>query len=172
MTKAVNTLLPLADVRSYDIPSAWPLSLPWWLLIISIVALLIIVTMLLRHRLQRNRAKKEALSLIMSDEIRHDPVKMLELVKRAVYSYFPREQMAHLSGDELYAYLDRLYPSTQLSESFQANNQLWQKAIYSPDPLTDEETACCQKICQQWINGALPPSKELLHTLNAEVAHV
>ena len=172
MTKAVNNLLPLADVRSYEIPSAWPLSWPWWLLIIFVVSLTVIVAIMLRRRQQRHSAKKEALSLIMSDQIRHDPVKMLELVKRAFYSYYPRNHISHLNGAELYAVLDSVCPTTDSGVDFHAHSELWQKAIYSPDPLTDEETACCQKMCHQWINRALPPSKERLHTLNAEVVHV
>ncbi|MGF1765595.1 DUF4381 domain-containing protein [Aliivibrio kagoshimensis] len=172
MSNSVNKLLPLEDIRSYDIPSLWPLSWPWWLLIIFVVSLGVIATMLLRRRQQQHRAKKEALLLIMSDEIRHDPVKMLELVKRAFFSYYPRSLISHLNGTELYTILDQASSSSDSSTGFQAHSELWQHAIYAPSTLCRDDLIRCHQTCVHWLHTALPASKQQLDNLNSEVTHV
>ncbi|GAK82619.1 hypothetical protein JCM19238_162 [Vibrio ponticus] len=81
------------------------------------------------------------------------PAAALELVRQAALCYFPREQIAQLTGKEWYAFLD----SQVDNPLFEANFEQWQTVLYSKQPITNSEELV--QHCYQWVEQALPPKK-------------
>ena len=96
-------------------------------------------------------AKKTAQRLMASHQ---KPADAIELVRQAALCYFPREEIAQLTGKEWYEFLD-----SQLNQPvFIANYELWQQALYSKHPI--QETHTLLQDCSLWIDQALPPKRK------------
>ena len=97
--------------------------------------------------------KKAALRIFLRSKENMTPSEAIELVRQAALSYFPREDIAKLTGHEWYAFLDKNAPSP----IFIHNETLWQNALYHKEPNFD--SARLVNDCQEWIQNALPPVK-------------
>ena len=133
-------------------PPSWlPLAWGWWTLIASVIVGLLIVWLLLYRKKRHLAAKKTAQRLMASHQ---KPADAIELVRQAALCYFPREEIAQLTGKEWYEFLD-----SQLNQPvFIANYELWQQALYSKHPI--QETHTLLQDCSLWIDQALPPKRK------------
>ena len=151
MSKDTSTLLPLNPMHLPEPPSWFPLAWGWWALIASIIVGLLIVWLLLYRKKRHLAAKKTAQRLMASHQ---KPADAIELVRQAALCYFPREEIAQLTGKEWYEFLD-----SQLNQPvFIANYELWQQALYSKHPI--QETHTLLQDCSLWIDQALPPKRK------------
>lgn len=151
MGKDTSTLLPLNPMHLPEPPNWFPLAWGWWALIASVIVGLLIVWLLLYRKKRHLAAKKTAQRLMASHQ---KPADAIELVRQAALCYFPREEIAQLTGKEWYEFLD-----SQLNQPvFIANYELWQQALYSKHPI--QETHTLLQDCSLWIDQALPPKRK------------
>ncbi|WP_194436545.1 DUF4381 domain-containing protein [Vibrio fluminensis] len=150
MTSSNNdSLLPLNDMALPEAPSWFPLTWGWWAALGACFLIIIALIVFLRWRKKRLAPKKTALLLIQ----REQPAAALELVRQAALCYYPREQIAQLTGNDWYTFLD----SQVSTPIFAANAERWQSALYSKQIIENGDELV--QHCYQWVDEALPPKK-------------
>lgn len=154
MTQASNTSqLPLKPMQLPDLPSWFPLAWGWWATIGIIVAVILFCWLLIRWKKKRLAPKKTALRLLTGTPMPLEPSEAIELLRQAALCYYPREEIANLTGKDWYAFLD-----SQIQEPlFETNSELWQQALYQKEPVQNSQALVGD--CYQWVSDALPPKK-------------
>ncbi|RTZ17633.1 DUF4381 domain-containing protein [Vibrio aquaticus] len=148
-----TSTLPLNPIHLPDAPSWLPLSWGWWATFAAIVFFVIATLLFLRWRKKRLAPKKTALRLL---SIEQKPAEAIELVRQAALCYFPREEIAQLTGKEWYAFLD----SHIATPHFSTNYDSWQQVLYSKQAVEGSEQLT--QHCLDWVEQALPPKKRNL----------
>ncbi|WP_325893524.1 DUF4381 domain-containing protein [Grimontia sp. NTOU-MAR1] len=144
--------LPLADIHLQQTPGIWPLAWGWWLLIAAALVFLVAFFLWQQKRQQRRAAQQEALKALRGI---HSLSEINILLKRAALTYYPRDDVAALTSERWMAFLDQQLPVRH--QGFVATHTLWQKGLFSPQPISDEEFAKCQQLAERWLKHALPP---------------
>ncbi len=153
MNQSLSDLLQLNPLQLPPAPSWWPLAWGWLSLIGLTLATILIITLLIRWKRKRLAPKKAALRILELSKENMTPSDAIELVRQAALCYFPREEIAKLTGRNWYEFLDSYLPSPL----FKQNETLWQKALYQKESATDSTGLVDD--CQAWIQQALPPKK-------------
>ncbi|ANP77788.1 hypothetical protein A134_15430 [Vibrio crassostreae 9CS106] len=155
--------LDLSPVIAPDAPTWWPLAWGWWAVIITAIFLIALVFFILKRRKNNQQAKQEALSYFSNSQSQDglSPSKAQRILRQAALSYFPREKIAGLSGDDWLKFLD-----AQLAKPlFVAKQSQWQQALYQDVALmNDEQKKAQQQLvndCETWLRKALPPKRGL-----------
>ena len=132
-------------------------------MIITAISLIALVFFILKSRKNNQQAKQEALSYFSNSQSQDglSPSKAQDIVRQAALSYFPREKIAGLSGDDWLTFLD-----AQLAKPlFAAKQSQWQQALYQDVALmNDEQKKAQQQLvndCETWLRKALPPKRGL-----------
>ncbi|MFA0555228.1 DUF4381 domain-containing protein [Vibrio sp. 10N.222.55.A1] len=153
--------LDLSPVIAPDAPTWWPLAWGWWAVIITAIFLIALVFFILKRRKNNQQAKQEALSYFSNSQSQDglSLSKAQDIVRQAALSYFPREKIAGLSGDDWLKFLD-----AQLAKPlFVAKQSQWQQALYQDVALmNDEQKKAQQQLvndCETWLRKALPPKR-------------
>ncbi|MEZ8819760.1 DUF4381 domain-containing protein [Vibrio sp. 10N.222.54.A1] len=153
--------LDLSPVIAPDAPTWWPLAWGWWAVVITAIALIALVFFILKRRKNNQQAKQEALSYFSNSQSQDglSPSKAQRILRQAALSYFPREKIAGLSGDDWLKFLD-----AQLAKPlFVAKQSQWQQALYQDVALmNDEQKKAQQQLvndCETWLRKALPPKR-------------
>ena len=157
----MNQPLDLSPIITPSAPSWWPLAWGWWAVIITAIALIALVFFIVKRRQKNQHAKNEALACFRNSQPSNalSPSEAQDIVRQAALSYFPRDKVAGLSGDDWLAFLD-----TQLTKPlFAAKQSQWQQALYQDASLmTDEQKKAQQQLvndCETWLRKALPPKR-------------
>ncbi|MCB5360464.1 DUF4381 domain-containing protein [Vibrio lentus] len=157
----MNQPLDLSPIITPSAPSWWPLAWGWWLIIITAIVLIALVFFIVKHRQKNQQAKNEALACLRNSQSSSalSPSAAQDIVRQAALSYFPREKVAGLSGDDWLAFLD-----TQLAKPlFAAKQSQWQQALYQDTALMNDEQKNAQQQlvndCETWLRKALPPKR-------------
>ncbi|MDH5926107.1 DUF4381 domain-containing protein [Vibrio lentus] len=157
----MNQPLDLSPIITPSAPSWWPLAWGWWLIIITAIVLITLVFFIVKHRQKNQQAKNEALACLRNSQSSSalSPSAAQDIVRQAALSYFPREKVAGLSGDDWLAFLD-----TQLTKPlFSEKQSLWQQALYQDTALMNDEQKNAQQQlvndCETWLRKALPPKR-------------
>jgi hypothetical protein len=155
--------LPLRDIHLPDAISWWPPATGWWLVLGSIVATLIIVLLVKKIR-QRNQLKKSALDALT--EIRNqyennNDKKVLAqslsvLLRRASISFYPRNNVASLTGEQWLQHLD----NTSDKKGFKTSvGSTLITAPYLPDDKNPDDqnnsidANSLISLCESWIRS-------------------
>ncbi len=153
--------LDLSPVIAPDAPTWWPLAWGWWAVVITAIALIALVFFIVKRRKNNQQAKQEALSYFSNSQSQDglSPSKAQDIVRQAALSYFPREKIAGLSGDDWLTILE-----AQLAKPlFAAKQSQWQQALYHDVALmNDEQKKAQQQLindCEIWLRKALPPKR-------------
>ncbi|CDU14779.1 DUF4381 domain-containing protein [Vibrio coralliirubri] len=153
--------LDLSPVIAPDAPTWWPLAWGWWAVIITAISLIALVFFIVKRRKNNQQAKQEALSYFSNSQSQDglSPSKAQDMVRQAALSYFPREKIAGLSGDDWLKFLD-----AQLAKPlFVAKQSQWQQALYQDVALmNDDQKKAQQQLvndCETWLRKALPPKR-------------
>ncbi|MEZ8882390.1 DUF4381 domain-containing protein [Vibrio sp. 10N.222.54.B12] len=153
--------LDLSPVIAPDAPTWWPLAWGWWAVVITAIALIALVFFIVKRRKNNQQAKQEALSYFSNSQSQDglSPSKAQRILRQAALSYFPREKIAGLSGDDWLKFLD-----AQLAKPlFVAKQSQWQQALYQDVALmNDEQKKAQQQLvndCETWLRKALPPKR-------------
>ncbi|MDM7486546.1 MAG: DUF4381 domain-containing protein [Vibrio metschnikovii] len=157
--QAASSLLDLNALHLPALPSWWPLAWGWWVSAAAAVSVILLVAFLIDWKRKRLAPKKTALRLLGMPAGYQTPSSAIELLRQAALCYFPREDIAHLTGHDWYVFLDN-----QLGQPlFVPNLTLWQKALYQKQPIEHPERLVAD--CYLWIDKALPPTKRSLRNL-------
>jgi hypothetical protein len=147
-----ETPLDLKGVQLPDVPAWFPLAWGWWASAIGVLIALLCVVWLYCWQRKRLAPKKTALRLIDQPHC-NNPASAMEVVRQVVLSYYPRNEVAYLTGDDWYAFLD-----AEITQPlFVPNRDKWQQALYQKQSAEDEQQLV--EHCQQWVREALPPKK-------------
>lgn len=116
---------------------------------------------ILKRRKNNQQAKQEALSYFGNRQPsnRLSPSEAQHILRQAALSYFPREKVASLAGDDWLKFLD-----AQLKKPlFVEKQSQWQQSLYQdPTSINDEQRKVQQQLvndCETWIRKALPPKR-------------
>ena len=153
--------LDLSPAIAPDAPTWWPLAWGWWAVIVIAITLITLVFLIVKRRKNNQIPKQEALSYFSNRQSsnRLSPSEAQRILRQAALSYFPREKVAGLSGDDWFAFLD-----AQLAKPlFSVKQSQWQQALYQDASLmTDEQKKVQQQLvndCETWLRKALPPKR-------------
>ncbi|MCK8082153.1 MULTISPECIES: DUF4381 domain-containing protein [Vibrio] len=153
--------LDLSPVIAPDAPTWWPLAWGWWAVIITAISLIALVFFILKRRKNNQQAKQEALSYFSNRQSsnRLSPSEAQRILRQAALSYFPREKVAGLAGNDWLKFLD-----AQLKKPlFVAKQSQWQQALYQDVALMNDEQKKAQlqliNDCEIWLRKALPPKR-------------
>ncbi|NAW64151.1 DUF4381 domain-containing protein [Photobacterium halotolerans] len=146
--------LQLADLHLPALPDPWPLAWGWWasaLLIIILLTLLYLVVSHLKVRRNLKAGKNQALAQLKRAQ---SVSEINTLLRQAALTYFPREQVAGLSGHHWMAFLDHQLPEQH--QGFVSLNDAWTQALYASKVGDDIHNACRHQ-AEIWLRHALPP---------------
>lgn len=151
--------LPLRDIHLPDSISWWPPAIGWWLLPLLLILIIAAFYLYRRYRKQHKTInyQKAALSELSHIEKQFPETHSMEylrqisaLLRRIMLSYYPRENVASLTGERWFEELHKL----SKGDFFSAEQQLLiLQAAYRPSAEFDR--TALQKTCKQWIE-ALP----------------
>ena len=152
MKETSSTPLELNALHLPDAPTWWPLAWGCWSGAASFVCGFVIIMLVIHWKRKRMAPKKTALRLL-NPHLKQTPSSAIELLRQAALCYFPREEIAHLTGNAWYTFLD-----TQVGRPlFVPNETVWQQALYQKQKIADADALVAD--CYQWVNDALPPKK-------------
>lgn len=122
----------------------WPPTPGWWIVLALLaIALVALLGRMLIHW-QRNRYRRDALNLV--DHLL--PEELPGLVKRVALSAWPREQVAHLTGQPWLAFLDRTGETTVFTTGA---GRVLESLIYQPIP--QEDLSEMRRAIRHWIRN-------------------
>ncbi|PKF49587.1 DUF4381 domain-containing protein [Enterovibrio nigricans] len=152
MTTPTSNTLPLADIHLQAAPGLWPLAWGWWAVLAVLLVIAIAAIVALRQHRQKRFAQQQAIKQLSDAS---SLAEVNALLKRAALTYFPRHDVAKLTGHAWLAFLDNQRgPSNQ---AFLPHEALWQKGAFSQKGLSDEELDLCKALAKNWLKDALPP---------------
>jgi hypothetical protein len=158
MTQTFEQLLELNPLHLPATPSWWPIAWGWLSLAGALFAGLLVVWLFINWRIKRQIPRKTALRLLHSTRTQVTPSEAIELLRQAALCYFPRQDIAYLTGPEWYQFLDQ-----QLGRPlFTPNETQWQQALYKKNPTSDSQNSGRDRLvedCYVWVSEALPPRK-------------
>lgn len=167
MASNVSTpALPLADIHLQQAPGIWPLAWGWWLVIAAVLIAVLLAIYWLRLRNDRLAAQQEALVAL-----KHacSIAELNTLLKRAALSYYPRQDVAGLTGERWLAFLDSQLAPVQ--QGFMAQSALWQQGAYSNTPCSETDLNQAKSLATRWLKQALPAKRKTASS-HTEARHV
>ncbi|MCW8345711.1 DUF4381 domain-containing protein [Vibrio sp. ZSDZ65] len=124
--ETISHPLELSSLTLPTAPSWWPLGPGWWISALALAFIIVCSIFWYRRNKQKTRAKRAALNLFKIERHTLTPSSAIEVVRQAALSYYPRQDIAKLSGQSWYQFLD-----SQLAENvFSPNQALWNQALY------------------------------------------
>ncbi|MEZ9928417.1 DUF4381 domain-containing protein [Vibrio breoganii] len=148
--------LPLKPLHLPLEPSFWPLPWGYWSLF-ALIAIALILSLVTQRKLRnKKRAKKAALHILKQGSNCLTVSEAQELVRQAALSYFPRNDIAKLTGEKWLSFLD----SQLATPRFSQNKEQWQSILYSSGVKDHAVNASLIEDCGYWIEHALPPKRK------------
>ena len=129
-----NPLAQLNDIIAPTASSPWPPAPVYWLLLLGLL-ISVTATVYLFKRMKKQR-RKQQLALTKLQQLQTDSASFIllnQLLKGVALSYFPRQQVASLHGEQWFEFLQR-YAAIPLFTS----KQLFLKRLYK-----ESEHPCC-----------------------------
>jgi len=149
---------PLAQLSDIHLPAdihSYPIAPGWWVLAGVCLALLIYGALKLRRSILKNKAKKAALKQLSSTT---EVGAIIALLKWAALQYFPRQQVANLTGSNFKAFLVASLPiKHQQKFSELSGEHFTQVYHHEAASKTSAELSAATKL---WLSHALPPIPE------------
>ncbi|MDR9830062.1 DUF4381 domain-containing protein [Vibrio sp. FNV 38] len=142
--------LPLKGLHLPDVPSWFPFSTAWWLTFATIIICICLSLWILKRYQQHRLAKNTALKLVAHQS---NPTQAMEILRQVAFSYYPRHQLASLTGHQWYEFLDEELGSVK----FTSKSEIWQSMLYTENLDADPNELVGD--CEYWIRHALPPKK-------------
>ncbi|ASP46666.1 DUF4381 domain-containing protein [Cognaticolwellia beringensis] len=150
---------PLAQLSDIHLPSNvhnYPIAPGWWLLAILALALIIYTVVKLRQYFIKRKVQKIALKqLTTATEISS----IVAMLKWAALQYFPREKVAHLTGDAFKTFLITTLPTKQQDKFSELSAEHF-NSVYQSDSAS-QKTDDFSAAAKLWLSYALPPKKDL-----------
>ncbi|MCH1918816.1 DUF4381 domain-containing protein [Shewanella sp. A3A] len=147
----------LSGMQDIQLPADigwWPLAPGWWALIVVALLLLIIAIVwsirVLRRRRQHAAAAKSALQMLQQLDSQ-DPqlaVHVSALLKRTAISYGDRQQVAALTDDAWYRYLDAVLPAAERGQFAELLANRYRR------PGSEVDGGTLIALCHRWLKHA------------------
>jgi len=148
---------PLAQLKDIQLPEQihnYPLAIGWWILAAVIIALILFTLAKIKSSQKKRQAQKQAIAQLSSQSPSVDEI--IVVLKWAALQYFPRNEIASLSGSKLQDFL-----TEQLPEKYSASfSQLCGSTIENryKRPTDNENNDDFHQASILWLKQALPPS--------------
>jgi hypothetical protein len=145
---------PLADLKDIILPASYETALPamgWWLLGLLVIVSLVVLMFVSWRYWQLDKPRREAMQTLKQHTMNLAELNLL--MKRLALSYYPRQQVASLSGQDWLAFLDST--SRKNSTAFAKQHSAWQQALYAAEPADSNQQ--CIELAEQWIKQLRPP---------------
>ncbi len=156
MNPQQNMSKELAQLRDIHLPDAigwWPLAPGWYLLAITVLLILVVSLFFSVRRYINGRSRRHALHLLATyqqqyqEEMNHSltAARVSELLKRVALVYFPRAEVASLTGEAWLHFLN----STARGVDF---NDVRQELLEAPYESTfSRDLGSLFNIARRWI---------------------
>ena len=151
----------LANLHDIVLPlpvSWWPLAPGWYVLAFVVAVLVLVFVWRARRRWLARRYCRQA--LIELRAIGHDSLEpavaaasLMTLLKRTALSAYPRQQVAGLSGEDWWSFLDQCTGGEQFRKQLGPTTSA---LVYSDSPSTDATAAIVQELSvatEFWIRN-------------------
>lgn len=153
---------PLANLQDIQLPEQihnYPIALGWWILIMSIIALIIFITLkILKHK-KKAKLQQQAITQLLSNEPNIENT--LTILKWAALQYFPRQEIANLYGKSFQLFLTKQLPQKYKSEFEQLCANTLENRYQTS--LNNDDIQNTHNAALLWLKQALPP-KEFKHS--------
>lgn len=144
------------DIKTPELINQFPIAIGWWLLLLIIIAVLLITVTYIKKYKEKNRIKKQAIQAI---SVTTTPMtQTLTTLKWAAMAYFPRQELASLSGQKLIDYLTNKLPINE-QERFKTQTTAIIDGLYKPNSheIVNKEL---NQAALLWLQKALPPKTQ------------
>jgi len=150
----MDPLSQLSDIQLPQQVSNYPVAYGWWILYATIIALFMLtITLIIKHR-NKVANKKQAMQMLAQSS---SVPEVLTVLKWAVMAYFPRDQVASLSGVKLQQFMkSTLAPKHH--ESFEHQSEVIFSKLYQAS-FDEKELTALKEACNLWLSKALPRNK-------------
>ncbi|WAJ72080.1 DUF4381 domain-containing protein [Catenovulum adriaticum] len=170
--QASDPMAAFKDLQMPDPISWWPLAWGWWVVIaISLIALAAFIYFLVQHQ-QKKRAKKQAIKLINQLPASATTIELNQLLKQTMLSYYPRQQVAQLSGKTWLTFLLAQLPTAKKATFNQSLSQFSQ-SLYQPNKLiTNDDKMLITQYIKQIKIKQVSTKNTINNELSGEAKHV
>lgn len=154
--------LTLRDIHLPEPISWWPIASGWWIIIASLILLIVVIFIVKRIYIskQLKRDIKAELKNIKQQfqQTQNKPqlAKSLSvLLRRASISYYPKTDIAGLTGDHWLSYLDKSNTNSSTGYTFQSDiGKVLLSAPYLPDnTVLDFNAQTLIQLCESWLQS-------------------
>ena len=151
----MDKLLSLEPLDLPAEPGWWPLPPFAWLVIGGALSFLLIVVALVAWRYVRNRVKRKALRQLELIARNQDVSALDTLLRRLALTYYPRRDVAGLTGEAWLRWLDGHLAAPR----FLSLAPHWQAALYQGRPLDESAWQACLDAGRCWITQLKPEAR-------------
>ena len=149
----MDPLAQLADIETPAQIGQWPIAIGWWLLLAMLIVLSVVIVKKINQALAKKCIQKQAIKKLATNTLSISEI--TQVVKWAAMHYFPRHEIANLSGEKLAAYLAGKLPKNK-QQSFVDNClPAWQQQYQISQ--SDDVKHTFQQASVLWLKHALPP---------------
>lgn len=155
-TTAQSAVISLPhDITTPELISQFPIAIGWWCVLIVFIALSIFTFTAIKKYTAKRRIQKQAINAI---ELSSSTItQTIRTLKWAAMAYFPRQELAPLSGEKLFDYLAKKLPEDQ-KKKFTPHYESVIKSLYRKDNDTIIKVEF-NRAAIAWLTYALPPKK-------------
>lgn len=131
-----------------EIPSAWPPAPIYWVIFAAIVCLLMVSIWLIKRRIKKQQAIKKALVALAQLQQSQETsfVQLNELLKGLCLHYYPRQQVASLTGQTWFYFLQQHHVEKS-KPLFNNPDEFCQRLYQIDSPCTGQDF----QLAKQWI---------------------
>lgn len=145
-------LAELHDIVAAPAASWWPLAPGWYAAALLVLLMVVLSSRALWRYHQRRRLRNLALRALRLPFTDFNAITLT--LKQACLGYFDPQQIAQLSGQQWFAFLQQQLPSRVQAQYAAALEQL-QQVAYQPSSRSDCDAY--QAFARAWLRHALPP---------------
>lgn len=151
--------LQLIDIHLPSEPADWPPAYGWWLLLALCLGLFVVA---LRYQLKRRKFKQQRQEIVTMVDALEGQLKkgqgvtaladLNTLLKRIAIQYYPRQEVASLSGEAWLQFLDN---SGEMQNFTKGDGKLLAFTPYKADMPRDRRLQGLMVAVRQWIDVTL-----------------
>ncbi|MGR5063544.1 DUF4381 domain-containing protein [Photobacterium sp. DNB22_13_2] len=151
----MDNALNLAPLDIPTEPSWWPLPTSAWLTLGCIAMVVLIGLGVKLYRYAQGRIKRKALRHLLLLEQQPDLPALDILLRRVALTYFPRNEVAGLTGEAWLGWLDKQLDTPQ----FMPLKHHWSAGLYGNRPLYESHWVACISASRLWVTQLKPEGK-------------
>ncbi|MGJ8693642.1 MAG: DUF4381 domain-containing protein [Thalassotalea sp.] len=152
----MDPLAQLADIQTPEQISQFPMAIGWWLLLALMIIVFTLILLALRKNIKLKKVQKLAIKNLSAPAL--SITDTTAIIKWAAMFYFPRHEVAKLSGEKLAHYLSAKLPQSRQQIFLDNTLAIWQQQYQKSQ--TDESNLVFTQHCLVWLKHALPPKPD------------